>query len=297
MNSHRLSVLAALLLLWHSSAGSVLAQSSGSGFRDHGEFQGPRWIGDITFLGVNALLGGMTAGALQGLRGGSFPDGFTRGASGGAVAYAGRRLSVEKFYGAGFLGREVSAIGASVIRNSSDGRPSLERLFLPVGPLHLYVDRSGKTSVRAKLNLYAFAWTARAALAPELRFDLAKSLSAGAPVFDAPDRNIIGSSGDTIRGMVVGGTIFLSGTLHPLAEGQTFAHERVHILQGDLQFHAWGDPIEAWAARRTRIGSVLYRYVDFGVTMPNGISLVYRILEVDPRNRLREIEAEFLEDR
>lgn len=299
MKLDRSAVVPALLLTWLASAGAVLAQSARPAVGGEGEFEGPAWVGDVTFLGVNALLGGMTAGVLQELRGGSFQDGFTRGASGGAVAYAGRRLSVEQFYGAGLLGREVSAIGASIVRNSSEGRPSLERLFLPVGPLHVYVDRSGKTSVRAKLNLHAFAWTAAAALTSELRFDLGKSVSAGAPVFDAPDRAIIGSGGDPVLGMMIGNTILLSGTQigPPQAEGQTFAHERVHVLQSDFQFYTWGDPLEGWAVRRTQIGSLLYRYLDVGVTMPSGISLFYRILDVDRSDRLRELEADFLEER
>lgn len=84
------------------------------------------------------MLGGLTAGIVQRLRGGSFSDGFARGAVGGAVAYAGRRIAAERFDGAGLLGRQVGAVGASVVRNASERRPSLERLFFPAGPLHVY---------------------------------------------------------------------------------------------------------------------------------------------------------------
>jgi hypothetical protein len=261
-----------------------------------GGFQAPSWVGETTFLSLDALTGGLTAGVLQRLRGGSFRDGFARGSLGGAVSYAGRRLAVSSCAGAGIMGRELSAEGASITRNASDARPSLERIFLPVGPVNLYVDRSGPSRVHAKLNLYSTAWIVTAALRPELEFDLGRSLSAGAPVFYAPGRRIVTHEGREANGMAVGGTILLSG-MPSVGDESTFAHERVHVLQADYFFHTWSDPIEGWVARRTSVGSHLHRYLDLGVFTPLVIGGIYRIGGVTHDDRPDEIEAEFLEHR
>jgi len=45
------------------------------------------WVGDVVFLSATTLLGALTAGVYRKLGHGSFQEGFTRGALGGAVAY------------------------------------------------------------------------------------------------------------------------------------------------------------------------------------------------------------------
>jgi hypothetical protein len=211
------------------------------------------------------------------------------------VSFAGRRLSAERFGGAGLLGREVSAVGASVVRNASDARPSLDRILFPIGPVHVYIDRSAPRHVRAKLNLYSASRMIGAALAPGPHFDLGRSLSAGAPVFRTRYQRFI-SHGDTVVGMMGGGTIFLSGPLDP-ENGGVFAHERVHVLQEDFLFYTWSDPIEQWVATRSRVGSAIYRYIDFGVTMPYVTQGFYGALDIEQRDQPSELEAEFFEDR
>ena len=83
------------------------------------DWSAPQWVGDVTFLGLNALTSGLSAGLLQVVRGESFTDGFARGALGGSVHYAGMRISAQRFDGAGLLGRQVSAAGISMVRNAS----------------------------------------------------------------------------------------------------------------------------------------------------------------------------------
>jgi hypothetical protein len=96
--------------------------------------------------------------------------------------------------------------------------------------------------------------------------------------------------------MMGGGTIFLSDPQDPRNRG-VFAHERVHVLQEDFLFYTWDDPIEEWAASRSRVGSAIRRYVDLGVTTPYVVQRFYDVLGVESRNRLRQLEAEFLEGR
>src|SRR5512133_49653 len=68
----------------------------------------PHWAGELASIGGNALLGGLSAGIMQELRGGSFRSGFTRGALGGTAIYVGKRIDAERFEGAGLLGRQVA---------------------------------------------------------------------------------------------------------------------------------------------------------------------------------------------
>jgi hypothetical protein len=147
------------------------------------EWTAPQWVGDVTFVGANALMSGVSAGILQRLRGGSFRDGLARGAFGGSVQYAGKRLAAQHFDGAGLLGRQVSATGVSMVRNAADARPTFDRLLFPLGPLHLYVHLSDGVTVRPKVNLRALITLISAAAHTELRWDAGATLSAGAPCF------------------------------------------------------------------------------------------------------------------
>jgi hypothetical protein len=259
------------------------------------DWTAPRWVGDVTFVSANALLGGLTAGLLQKIDGGDFRDGFARGALGGAVAYAGRRISVREFWGAGLLGRQVSAVGVSVARNAADARPSLDRLMFPVGPLRLYVDRSARTVLQPKLGVSDLAVLTWLALRSETRFDWSASVSAGAPVFRSPGRHVM-SDGQAVGGVMSLGSVVLSD----LPESRlrvTFPHERVHVLQHDFAFLLWNDPIEARLVRRNRVTHAFYRYLDFGVAFTAPASAVLSLIDLEHADQPWEIEATFLAPR
>lgn len=93
-----------------------------------GHWASEDWVGEVTFASANALLAGLSAGLLQVIRKGSFKHGFATGALGGAVVYTGRRLAVEDFWGAGLMGRQISAVGSSLTRNAGDGEPVFSRI-------------------------------------------------------------------------------------------------------------------------------------------------------------------------
>jgi hypothetical protein len=252
-------------------------------------------MGDAALLSINALASGVTAGALQHFRGESFADGFVRGALGGSVHYAGLRVGSQRFDGAGLLGRQVSAAGVSMVRNASDGRPLLERMFVPLGPLHLFVDLADGIAVQPKVNVSALTVLLSAMAEPALDWDAGATLSAGAPVFRVPGRRLI-SDGEEKGGFVAAGSIFLSDW--PASQlPHLFAHERAHVLQGDWLFLAWGDPMESWILERVPFGSTLYRYVDFDVLAGGMRHGAYELFDIDDGDRLHEIEAEFLAGR
>ena len=226
----------------------------------------PGWVGDFTTAGANGLIGGMTAGLVQKARGGSFQDGFTRGLLGGAVTYGGKRLAAQRFFGAGLAGREVAAVGSSMVRDAAAARPLLQRVMLPVGPLHLYVDRSRGVRMYAKVDAYTLGWMTYAALKPELSWDAEASLSSGVPVFRVHDRLIVsGSDGAEAAGLTVAGTILLSD-IRSLDTQATFAHERVHVLQNDQIFLLWTEPVERWVLGKLPGGRTLSRYVDLNAS-------------------------------
>lgn len=249
--------------------------------------------GEVTLTAVNAVLGGLTAGIYQALRGGAFEDGFTRGALGGSVVYAGKRLSAARFSGAGFLGRQVAATGSSIVHNAGRGEPMLETLYFPIGPLHFYVTPGRPSPVRLKVDAYDVSWIVYGLAERRLELDVGESFSSGAPVFRSP-RSVLVVDGDPVLGETAGGIILLSAGLGA-GDGATLAHERTHVIQHDFIFRAWTSPAEDWAAERLPARTVT-RWVDFGVAWPTLVWTTSPVLG-DALSDPLEVEAEFLEER
>lgn len=213
----------------------------------------------VIALGVNSLLAGATAGVRRHLDGGSFRDGFAGGALGGALTYAGKRVSGERFAGAGLVGREVAAVGASMVLNASDGRGLLETVTLPAGPLRLHLDRSAPRPLQAKVDLPGVVATAYAATRAS-SIDWGASLTSGAPVFVVREQSLAG-------GRQVAGVILLRDDTPGVME-ESLAHERVHVAQYDFASIAWSRPAERALLRGSHRGSRISRHVDLGVHLP-----------------------------
>ncbi|HUG42286.1 MAG TPA: hypothetical protein VMM12_17615 [Longimicrobiales bacterium] len=232
-------------------------------------------------LAVNALLGGATAAVVQMAKGGPVWDAFWTGALGGGTAYAGKRVAVEEFAGAGFLGRQIASLGGSLVRNATAGRPLLEEVVLPLGPVRLYVSKAA--GVQPRLDVATLMAGAAFVIAYDARLDPAASLSAGALVFRG--------SGPT-PGMSGAGATMVWAEM-PEEEGpRLMAHERVHLLQYDQAFLSWADPLERWIAARAGAGAAVLRHFDFG-----GVVLGARVglgLALEYSDRPWETEAYFL---
>lgn len=257
----------------------------------------PPWAGEFAALGVNATLGGLTAGVANALRGGDFSDGFVRGALGGALAYGGKRIAVERFDGAGFLGRQVAALGSSFVRNASDDTGLLDRLYVPLYLLRLEVRPRAQEGwrVRPRLDVATTVGTIYAIWEDELELDAGKSLSAGAFVFNTTGRAI--KDDDNELGFTSGrastGVILLSNVPGWPAEqrARTFAHERVHILQFDQMFAYWMDPLEDWLLDVVG-ASAVGQWADINA-LSGALGLLGMGLAHD--DRPWELEAEWLE--
>lgn len=197
--------------------------------------------GDRTYLSVNAVLGGLTAGVTSLARGGAFFQPFVHGVLGGAASYAGKRLSGSAFWGAGLMGRQVAAAGASMVRSAAFGDQLLDTLFLPLGPGRLHVP-IGSGSPGYRVDLEEVGWLVYSASREHLSFDLGRSLSSGAFVFMGDER--LRGEHDDALGRAAPGLISVRRAGWQL--DATLAHEQVHIAQLDHLKIVWGLPLEGW---------------------------------------------------
>lgn len=230
-------------------------------------------VGEVATLAINALLGGLTAGVLgahgERARAAAAPRGFLSrfadGALGGSVVYVGKRIVVGRWAGAGLLGREIGAVGASMVSNAAVDAPLLSEVVLPAGPVRVYARFDSGVDLRVKLDLAATVVAAYAGQRPGARLDIGNSISAGAPVFFTPT-----ASGSPPRGMHGFGVVMVEAKQ---AEWDAFsdtaalivAHESVHVLQHDFTLQAWGIPAQRWLLEKIPGGDVLHRYVDLGL--------------------------------
>jgi hypothetical protein len=217
-------------------------------------------------VGANVLIGGLTGGVAQRWNGGSFWRGFSRGAAGGGLVFAGKQVTAARFTGAGVAGRQLAAVGSSVVNNAAAGRPALSRLVLPVGPVRVYAEPAAGRA-HAKLDLAGAAAVAWGATRPGARLDLSSTLSSGAPVFRV-------SREWGHRAAHLAGVVLVSESERQFSKA--LAHERVHVAQYDFASVVVGEPAESWIASEVPPLQRLYRYVDFGsaVVLLSGLNRV-----------------------
>jgi hypothetical protein len=255
------------------------------------------WRGEMSTLAINALVGGIGGGAVRALRGGSFREGFVAGAAGGVLVYAGKRVAVERWDGAGLAGRQVAAVGTSIIRNAADGRAPLERLVVPLWIGRLYVSTSPRLSVQPRLDLTATVSAAYQAFDDRSEFDLGRSLSAGAPVFRVYDAELDWVAFQRAGVVLLRYSQSFQGQEEQLPEDtsvpmeQSAAHERVHVVQLDQAFLLLTAPVEDWLMDRTRTTARLHRWLDPGV-LTAALYLPDLLIPYD--SRPWEREADFL---
>jgi len=279
------TVMATLL----ASGGSVHAQAIG----DHRRWESTTWVDDLNFASVNVLVAGLTGGISGYLRGGSFSDGFSRGALGGGVEYLGKRISAADFDGAGLLGRQVGAVGASMVRNASLDVGLLDSLIVPIGPVRARVAPSALGQAAFRLDLHEAVWLVYALTEQRLEFDWGRTVSSGVPVFLTNSAIQVGDDG--VNGLTGGGLIVLSRRSSSDL-GNVMAHERVHVLQVDFLKTSIGYPVESWVGRRAGLGDLsLLDHLLFGLA--HGLVLYPLGGAWDRARSLIEVEADFLEAR
>jgi hypothetical protein len=273
------------------AASGVRAQSDTLGYST----PTPKWVGQFTALSANAVLGGVTAGVIQELRGGSFKDGFTRGALGGSVVYAGKFVAAKRFFGAGLLGREVGSIGASMVRNASDRIGTFDRLILPAGFARVYWNRVNH-NVNVKVDVYAVGYAAYGFIEDELDFDAHESLSGGTLVFNTRNKviNLGGAQEHHAAGITENGIVFRSNVA---GWGEDFlqralAHERVHMVQMDQLYVTLNDYGNDWVFSKLGYARFLTNHIELNATT-EFLKLLAQVISKHA-DRPWEIEAIYL---
>lgn len=293
MTTVRRRVSGPLLALLAALALPIASPAPAQTLHDHEERWASDALGEVAFLGINALVGGLTAGVWQELSEGSFEEGFAGGALGGSVAYAGKRIAAESFPGAGLLGRDVAAVGSSVVRNAADARPLLDSLALPVGPLRLYLSPRDPSGPRVEADVAELYWITYGLVDHRLELDVGESVSSGAFVFDA-ERPLL-QHDEPVLGVAAAGVVFLSPGGGDRRDA-TLAHERAHVLQQDFIHHAWFRPLEDHLARKLPAEG-LVDTVDYDVLHPGLRWTTVHAAGWDGLGTPLQAEAEFLEDR
>ncbi len=217
-------------------------------------------VSRIKLLGVNAAIGGITAGVSQAARGRSFWKGMLNGSAGGATVYFGKCLIGQKTTAGDWFGRGTVMLGSSAVANASAGRPILQQLVAPLGPVRLYRDnKTGRQ--RIKLDFSTTVVALYLATRRGTSFQRGMSLEHGALVFrDASKQRDTEAAGVVILG-------------DPAFPERAFAHELTHVAQQDYVATAWEDPLEEWLFRRLPGGKSVTKYVHIGVLNPLWVAL------------------------
>jgi len=205
-------------------------------------------------VAINMAIGGLTSGIIQTVAGRSFWKGFAKGSAGGALVYGGKCLIAQRSSLGYWLGREVVAVGSSVVRNASAGRGTFDELVLPVGPIWIYRDNKAGTQI-AKVDVSQAIIATYFASQPRATFKAWKSFWSGGLIFDD-------STADT--SVEAAGVIRLTDGTYD----DVLAHETVHVAQDEFMSIAWSDPLEQWLLGHIPGGKTVHRYVALGLLQP-----------------------------
>jgi len=194
-------------------------------------------------VAINMAIGGLTSGIIQTVAGRSFWKGFAKGSAGGALVYGGKCLIAQRSSLGYWLGREVVAVGSSVVRNASAGRGTFDELVLPVGPIWIYRDNKAGTQI-AKVDVSQAIIATYFASQPRATFKAWKSFWSGGLIFDD-------STADT--SVEAAGVIRLTDGTYD----DVLAHETVHVAQDEFMSIAWSDPNQCGelSTRRSTFGT------------------------------------------
>lgn len=220
-------------------------------------------------VATNAVLGVAVTATGQLLRGNFSYGELVRGAAGGVTLFAGKRLAVERFAGAGLLARQANAVGASLVQNAARGNGTISALALPVGPVRLYVSTSGGHRIHPRLDLATAVAAVYAGTRANMQWDAVSSLSAGAIVFRT--EGAVGGSMTAAEHSA--GVLWITADESAWNDERShaqllFGHERVHVLQYDFAQHALGHPLQSWIVAKLPAMAGVSRYLDLGMVMP-----------------------------
>ena len=218
----------------------------------------------VAHLAINGALGGFSAAMYALARGKNPWRAAYKGFGGGVALGLGKQVAGRRFDGSGFIGRQLAALGTSLVRSASEDTTVL---MVPVGPMTLEVRPRAVDRVRPRVNLVGTATVLYYVIRSDTRIDMRATLSAGAPVFRFPTETVTTRDG-IIFGRMDFGTILLGTPPSVLDEQRrmTLPHESIHILQYDFLDQALTLPVERAILRKLGVGEGFLRHVDLGAT-------------------------------
>lgn len=214
----------------------------------------PQKIPRAKLIAINIAIGGMTSGIVQAALGQSFWKAFAKGSAGGAFVYGGKCLIAQRTSLGYWLGREVVAVGSSVVRNASAGRGTFDELVLPLGPIWIYRNNKSGTQI-AKVDVSQAIIATYFASRPKATFKAWKSFWSGGLIFDdsAADSHVEAAGVIRLREYYPDGVL---------------AHETIHVAQDEFMSIAWSDPLEEWLLAYVPGGKTVHRFVALGLLQP-----------------------------
>jgi hypothetical protein len=216
----------------------------------------------VAHLGINGALGGFSAAMFALARGKNPWRAALVGFGGGIVLGAGKQITGRRFDGSGLIGRQVAALGTSLVRSASEDTLVM---LMPIGPMTFEVRPRAADRVRPRINLVGTGTVLYYVLRSDTRIDVGASLSAGSPVFRFPTETVSTRDG-IIFGRMDFGTILLGTPTAPLTEHQrlTLPHETIHVVQYDFLEHALTLRPERSILRLLGVSEGFLRHVDIG---------------------------------
>jgi hypothetical protein len=237
-------------------------------------------------LAVNGALGGFSAAMFALARGKNPWRAALMGFGGGVVMGAGKQVAGRSFDGSGLVGRQLAALGTSLVRSASE---DTMLVVLPMGPMTLEIRPRAADRLRPRVNLVASAAVLYYVIRADTRVDIGATLSAGAPVFRFPTETVSTRDG-IIFGRMDFGTVVLGTPSSPLDEKRrmTLPHESIHVVQYDFLEHALTLPPERAILRKLGVGERFLRHVDVGAFSVMLAGVLHMQMSYDDRPWERE---------
>ena len=214
---------------------------------------------------ANGVIGGTVAGVRALVAGKREWRAVLAGFGGGVLTGVGKQVAAARFSGAGLIGRQVGAVGTSLIYSAT---ADTAVLFAPIGPATLELRPRSADRVRMRLNAAQVLMLVHAAGQGRTHLDGDATLWAGTPVFRRPRTRMPVS--ENTNGFATPGAIFLArDELHPGDMRRTvLPHEMVHVVQWDALSYLVTLPVERAVVERLPGGRWLSRHVDIGLLGP-----------------------------
>jgi len=227
------------------------------------------------FLALNVAIGATASVARAMASGAPLRQTLKKGLVGGSLMSAGMELVGAQSSAARFAGLQVTAVGASVVRNADSGAHMFSDVTLPLYPFYVRLRPGSDAPVTARVSagsVFRLATVMTQGRRPSM--DWRATLATGAPVMRSPRWRLPsascpwpceGSFAQHNAGVIVYSSS--AGTDYDLS--RTLAHESLHLAQQTRD--ALLDAIPASDAGLARIGPVgrsLSRFVVVDFVMP-----------------------------